>query len=120
MQLKEAVALYQQRPLSNIEKQGFIKAFEFTHELSWKVIKDFAVYQGNTQIIGARDATRFAFANEIISEGESWMEMIGDRNRAVHTYDEHSALLIIAKTAEVYYRLFLAFEKRMQGLVDEQ
>jgi len=32
-QLTEAVELYTQRSLSNIERQGFVKAFEFTHEL---------------------------------------------------------------------------------------
>lgn len=34
--LKEAVELSQQRSLSDLERQGLIKSFEFTHELSWK------------------------------------------------------------------------------------
>lgn len=117
-QLKEAVLLHGQRPLSNLEKQGFIKAFEFTHELSWKVMKDFAIYQGNTQIMGSRDATREAFKNEMIIDGEGWMEMIKDRNLAVHTYDEENVIEIIGKTVSVYYPLFVAFEVRMQGLID--
>jgi hypothetical protein len=32
-QLEEAVQLAQQRPLSKLEEQGLIQAFEFTHEL---------------------------------------------------------------------------------------
>ena len=35
IQLKEAVELNAQRPLSKLEKQGVIRAFEFTHELAW-------------------------------------------------------------------------------------
>jgi len=46
-QLALAVTLSQQRPLSNLEKQGLIQGFEFTHELAWNVLKDYFVYQGN-------------------------------------------------------------------------
>jgi hypothetical protein len=34
--LSEAVALSRQRPLSELEQQGLIQAFQFTHELAWK------------------------------------------------------------------------------------
>ena len=51
--LEEAVALQATRPLSNLEQQGLIQAFEFTHELAWNVMKDYFLYQGNaTPITG--------------------------------------------------------------------
>ena len=53
-QLTDAVALRHQRPLSRLEQQGLIKAFEFTHELAWNVMKDYFEYQGNTAITGSR------------------------------------------------------------------
>jgi hypothetical protein len=34
-QLQAAVQLSRQRALSDLEKQGLIQAFEFTHELAW-------------------------------------------------------------------------------------
>ncbi len=40
-QLKSAVALSQQRTLSELEKQGLIQSFKFTHELAWNVLKDY-------------------------------------------------------------------------------
>jgi len=115
-QLTQAVELHRLRPLSNIEQQGFVKAFEFTHELAWKVMKDFFVYQGNTQIMGSRDATREAFQNQLIQDGENWMEMIKARNRAVHTYDEATVNDIIQKVSNTYHALFVAFEQAMTGL----
>lgn len=50
--LIEAIELMSQRPLTNLEKQGVVQAFEFTHELSWKMIKDFFESQGNGVIYG--------------------------------------------------------------------
>ena len=111
--------LHSERPLSNIEQQGLVKAFEFTHELAWKVMKDFFVYQGSTQIMGSRDATREAFQNQLIQDGENWMEMIKARNKAVHTYDEATVNEIIQKVSNTYHALFVAFEKTMLGFRDD-
>ena len=66
--LSQAVDLMSQRPLSNLEKQGVVQAFEFTHELSWKMIKDFFDSQGNSEIYGSKDATRQAFKFGLIKE----------------------------------------------------
>ncbi len=38
--LQRAVGTARQRPLSELEEQGLIQAFEFTHELSWLLLKD--------------------------------------------------------------------------------
>ncbi len=83
--LGEAVQLDAERPLTELERQGIIQAFEYTHELAWKVMQDFFVYQGNTEIRGSRDATRQAFSVELIADGDNWMEMIKNRNLASHT-----------------------------------
>lgn len=68
-QLSLAVNLAQTRPLSDLEKQGLIQAFEFTHELAWNVMKDYFFFQGNSAITGSRDATRESFDKGLIKEG---------------------------------------------------
>ncbi len=40
-QLTLAMALKAQRPLSDLEQQGLIQGFDFTHELAWNVLKDY-------------------------------------------------------------------------------
>lgn len=86
--LKDAVTFSKQRPLSQLEKQSVIHAFEFTHELAWNVLKDFLQDQGNQNINGFKDATREAFKVALITVGEQWMAMIQSRNRSSHNYDE--------------------------------
>lgn len=115
-QLCKAVELSNQRPLSDLEKQGLIQAFEFTHELAWSVMKDFFSYQGITSIMGSRDATREAFQKNLVTDGEGWMEMIQSRNQTSHTYNQNVADEIVERVISHYHGLFLAFEERMQDL----
>lgn len=114
--LRSAVALSRQRELSDLEKQGLIQAFEFTHELAWKVMKDYFSWQGTVDITGSRDATREAFAQGVVTDGEGWMEMIVSRNQTSHTYNEAVANEIAARVSARYLPLFEAFLLRMQTL----
>jgi len=91
-QLNEAATLAEERELSALEEQGLIQAFEFTHELAWKTLKDFLEAHGVTKkLYGSKDATREAFAQGLLSAGEVWMEMIESRNETSHTYNKETA-----------------------------
>jgi len=87
--LQRAIATANTRPLSELEEQGLIQAFEFTHELSWLVLKDFLVDQGVSGISGSRDAVREAVVRELLEPGSeaTWMAMIRSRNLTSHTYN---------------------------------
>ncbi|WP_298438888.1 nucleotidyltransferase substrate binding protein [Geobacter sp.] len=117
-QLTKAVELSHERHLSELEQQGLIQAFEFTHELAWNVMKDFFEYQGTTTIMGSRDATREAFSRNLVTDGDGWMEMIGSRNQTTHTYNLEVAAEIAEKVITLYHPLFVAFERRMEALID--
>lgn len=112
----EAVQLNAERPLSGLERLGVIQAFEYTHELAWKVMQDFFVYQGNTGILGSRDATRQAFSADLLSDGESWMEMIKNRNLTIHTYNEEISEEIYRNIVDQFYPLFVAFHETMERI----
>ena len=119
-QLRSAVMLSRQRQLSELEQQGLIQGFEFVHELAWNVINDFFEYQGNTSIMGSRDATREAFKRNLVVDGEGWMDMIASRNKSSHTYNEVTADEISEKIIHRYFALFEEFEVRMKGLLDAE
>ncbi|MEM8894188.1 MAG: nucleotidyltransferase substrate binding protein [Bacteroidota bacterium] len=116
-QLKQAVDLSQERSLTDLETQGLIQAFEFTHELAWKTIKDFIEDSGSTKIYGSKDATREAFQLGLITDGESWMEMITSRNQSSHTYNEKTAKGICQKILHTYFQLFEGFKRKMDNLI---
>lgn len=113
-QLQSAVELRNQRALSNLEKQGVIQAFEFTHELAWNVLKDYLQDQGNQNIKGSKDATREAFKVELIADGEQWMAMIQSRNVSSHTYNEQLAEELVDVIVTQYFPLFVALQAEME------
>ncbi|MFN0214430.1 MAG: nucleotidyltransferase substrate binding protein [Saprospiraceae bacterium] len=114
--LRLAVILSQERELTDLEEQGLIQAFEFTHELAWKTMKDFLEDKGISNLIGSKDSTRNAFREGLITDGEGWMEMINSRNITSHTYNEEVAEEIAEDILEQYFDLFEAFEQKMEQL----
>jgi len=118
-QLREAVALAQQRPLSKLEGQGLIQAFEFTHELAWNTLKDFLEERGVQDMYGSRDVTRQAFKMGLIENGETWMDMIKSRNLTSHTYEEATAAEIVSAIRAAYFSEFEAFQIKLQELKKE-
>lgn len=113
--LSAAVALSATRPLSQLEQQGLIQAFEFTHELAWNVMKDWFEDQGTTGITGSKDATRQAFSQGLIAEGQVWMDMIKGRNLSSHTYNAETASLLSTQICQDYEPAFQAFFRTMKA-----
>jgi nucleotidyltransferase substrate binding protein (TIGR01987 family) len=105
--------------LNKFERQGLIKAFELTHELAWKVMKDYLEYKGFGPIKGSRDATRRAAQQGILADCELWMEMIVSRNYSVHTYHQATAELLAELIYTSYFGLFHDFEKSMLNQAHE-
>lgn len=95
-------------------KEGLIQRFEYTHELAWNVMKDYAFFQGNSTVGGSRDATREAFRLQIIGNADIWMDMIQSRNKTSHTYNEEIANEIFGKIINDYFQLFLNFQRTME------
>lgn len=119
-QLQEAIELMQRRELSKLEKQGTIQAFEYTHELAWKMLKDFLENRGNLNIYGSRDATREAFKMGLIENGEVWMQMIISRNLTSHAYDEKIADEVIALIKDMYFEEFNKLKIQMMHFQEEE
>jgi nucleotidyltransferase substrate binding protein (TIGR01987 family) len=118
-QLTQAVELSRQRPLTKLEEQGMIQAFEYTHELAWNTLKDFIESRGTANIFGSRDATRAAFALGLIEQGDIWMQMIQSRNETTHTYNEETVRQIVAAITASYAAEFARLQEKLRQLESE-
>jgi nucleotidyltransferase substrate binding protein (TIGR01987 family) len=114
--LEDAISLATTRPLSKLEKLGMIQSFEFTHQLAWNVLKDYLEYQGETEILGSKDAVKMAFRQGIVSSGEDWMDMIKARNLSSHTYNIETAKEIVTNIQTRFYPAFVQMKIKFEHL----
>ncbi|MBU0650732.1 nucleotidyltransferase substrate binding protein [bacterium] len=107
---KNALARLQEGLDLNSEEQiiidGVIQRFEFTFELSWKLMKKYLEKQGIKDCNSPRSVIKEAFAQEIISDGDAWIDMMVDRNLTSHLYDEIHAKEIYKKIKDKHVKLF--------------
>jgi nucleotidyltransferase substrate binding protein (TIGR01987 family) len=75
--------------LSKLEQEGVIQRFEYTFELSWKVLKDLLFYEG-FDVKSPRQVFRQAFEAEYMGEKdtETALSALSKRNLLSHTYEE--------------------------------
>lgn len=114
--LAEIVNASKSRTLNDFERDGLVQRFEFTHELSWKLMKAYAEYQGYDGIGGSRDATRKAFEINLIPDGQIWMDMIKSRNETSHNYNGDIADDVVDNILNVFYPELMAFYYKMNEL----
>ncbi len=117
--LTDAINLARSRELTDLEKQGVIQAFEFTHELAWKMMKDFFEYQGDSNIYGSKDAIRLAFERGLIDDGQTWLEMITSRNLTSHTYNFEISEQIFSDIINKYFDLFIKLKDKFTQISAE-
>ena len=101
--------------LNKFEKQGLIKAFEYTFELAWKTLQDLLKEAGYSNVVGPRPVIEQSFQVGYILDGEGWMEMLKSRNDATHTYQEVIAEQIASDIRYKYVNLFHDFLIRMEN-----
>jgi nucleotidyltransferase substrate binding protein (TIGR01987 family) len=104
---------YRQGDMSVVEKVGMIKFFEMAYELAWLTMKDYYEEQGEANIQGSKDAIRLGFKRGLITNGESWLNMVKSRRLSVHTYDESTADEIAEKISNTYINLFIQLQTRL-------
>ena len=83
-----------------------IKAFEYTFELSWKMLQDYLQFLGFTEFIGPRPVIEQAFALGLINDGHEWLSMLKSRNLTSHTYNSQTADEILKAIKSNYISAF--------------
>lgn len=96
---------------------GCLHRFEFTFELSWKVIKSYLEYMGVVEKTGSpREAIQNGFKQGLITDGEGWIEMMLSRNALSHLYDEGESRRIYNSIKEKHIKLLRELKEKLDTI----
>lgn len=106
-----------QKDFNDLEREGLIQRFEFTFELAWKTLQEYHACNGHEEVKGPRKVIKQAFADNLITDGQGWINMMESRHESVHTYNEPSIIKIFDDIKNIYGKLLndLAVELKKQG-----
>jgi nucleotidyltransferase substrate binding protein (TIGR01987 family) len=100
--LKLALDRLQETPDDKLMQLALIQSFEFTYELSWKTMKDYLKHEGVLEAVTPRQVIKQAFHYKIIPDGQTWIDMLENRNLLSHVYSEEFAQKAVAKIISQY------------------
>ena len=76
---------------TDVVRDSAIKRFEFTLDISWKMLKTFLEEEKGMICVSPKECFREAYRQSIIDYDEDWIEFVDLRNKTVHTYNEDTA-----------------------------
>ncbi|GIX42898.1 MAG: nucleotidyltransferase [Leptospiraceae bacterium] len=108
--LKEAIDKVE----DDLDKDGAIQRFEFTVELLWKTLKVILEFHG-IDCNSPRNCIKEAFKNNLISDDEIILDMLEDRKKSSHIYNEQMSNEIYNRIEKIYlpYLLNLNFQEKV-------
>lgn len=103
--LEEALEEYDKYGISS-SRDGVIQRFEFCTELAWKSTREFLISEGYVDLNSPKAVMKQAFADNIITDEKTWLELLYSRNLTSHIYDEFTASDIFTNIKDKYLSLF--------------
>lgn len=110
-------ALSEELSKGTIVVDGTIQRFEFTFELAWKLARAVLNYSG-IEADTPRYVIKEAYKAKIIQEGDEWIDMLEDRNKTSHIYDEKQALKIYQKIKDAHFETLKVFKNNIKKLIE--
>lgn len=94
---------------------GIIDKFFIQFELSWKVLKQLLVYEGDAagRMGSPREIIKTAYARYDFMDEEIWLIMLKERNDTVHIYNEAKAKELVGKITSIYIGEFDKLQKEI-------
>jgi len=115
--VKEAIEDYSKKP-KPLLRDGLIQRFELAMELAWKTMKEYLQEHGISEGINTpKSVLKKAFLDDVIND-ETWFEMLEDRNRTSHIYEEKVAVEISDRIVNVYIKLFIDLQEKLESMID--
>lgn len=100
---------------NDIIRDSAIKRFEFTFDLSWRLIKAFLEEEKGIRCTSPKECFHQAYRQGIIDYDDFWLKMTDWRNEVVHTYGEKFADAFYEKLPAVLERFKLLKKKLLDN-----
>lgn len=95
-------------------RDSIIQRFEFVTELSWELMKKYLDENLVLEVYSPRSVIKESYKQDLIENGELWLDILEDRNLTSHTYDENTANRIKDNIVNKYVLEFEKFIKRIK------
>ena len=106
--------------MSELDLEGLVQRFEYTFELSWKVLQDLLIYKGYEFMLGPNGTLKMAFEDGLISNHDGWRRMAKSRNILSHVYDETEILPLVRMIYSDYAPLLKQLDEILNKLSQHQ
>ncbi len=102
LELYDRSGLPPEAPERVLLRDGVIQRFEFTYELSWKMIKRYLEVYGLEKADGLSNKDLFRAGHEqgLIEAPERWFHYLKMRNQTSHVYDKEKAAGVFSAARE--------------------
>ena len=84
-------------PETDITRDSAIQRFEFTIDISWKMLKAFLEEEKGIICVSPKECFREAYRQGVVNYDEDWIKFVDMRNETVHTYNEDNAKRIYSQ-----------------------
>ena len=106
--------------LNQLEREGVIQRFEFTFELAWQLLKDRMEYDGVVmESVTPRNVIRTASSAGLVSDGQTWINMLEDRRMTSHRYDIAILDDVLNNIGENYLPVLYVLRQRLSMEIPE-
>ena len=100
--------------LNQLEREGVIQRFEYTFELAWNLLKDRLEHDGvSLPTVTPRQVIRQAFQAKLIQDGDTWVDMLTDRNLMSHTFDCAKFAVVVGRIQRRYLTILGELHERL-------
>ncbi len=97
--------------LSQLEKEGAIRRFEYCLELAWKTARDFLEESGLVVApVTPREVFRQAAVTGMVPDGQVWIDMLNHRTHLAHSCDG----VVLAEVVDALSQHYLAAMEQLR------
>lgn len=113
--LREMIERAKSKELLETNRQEIVRSFESTHDLALQTMNGYFQAQGRAPFSGSRDTTVEAFNEDLIDDGQGWLDMIICRIKYNPLYPGDYLGSLSDSVVKKYVALLANFERNFQN-----